>query len=70
MPDSHKRTLAKTLMWRLSGILLFMVLTWIATGDIMFGIELGVGYNIIRAVQYYITERLWARIRWGNLDRR
>ncbi|RLF22294.1 MAG: hypothetical protein DRN15_09510 [Thermoprotei archaeon] len=65
--ESHKRTLVKTLCWRISGILLSILLTWIMTGSLMLGAQLGIAYNIIRAIQYYITERAWNRIQWGRV---
>ncbi len=33
----------------------------------MLGAQLGIAYNIIRAIQYYITERAWNRIQWGRV---
>lgn len=65
--ETRLRTLARSFTWRLSGVLLAIVLTWYITGDMRTGIEVGVAYNVIRFAAQYIHDRWWARVEWGTL---
>lgn len=65
--ETRLRTLARSLTWRLSGVLIAVLLTWYLTGDVRTGIEVGVAYNVIRLATQYIHDRWWARVAWGRL---
>lgn len=65
--ETRLRTLARSLTWRLSGVVLAVLLTWYLTGDMRTGIEVGVAYNVIRFATQYIHDRWWARVAWGAL---
>ena len=39
--DSHKRTIVKTLTWRITASLTTFIIAWILTGDLLIGLSIG-----------------------------
>lgn len=65
--ETKLRTFARSLTWRISGVVLTVILAWYFTGDVRLGVELGVTYNLIRLSTHYFHDRAWARLPWGML---
>ena len=53
------RHIAKTVSWRLIGTLDTMVLSWVITGDLKAGMQIGLADVIIKMILYYLHERAW-----------
>jgi uncharacterized membrane protein len=69
-PDiSHKRHILKSITWRILGTVDTIVLSWIVTGSLTFGLSIGGLELISKMVLYYIHERLWYRSEFG-IDRK
>ena len=64
------RHLAKTFSWRLIGTLDTMVLSWIITGDLNAGMQIGLADVIIKMILYYLHERVWFKSSVSNPNRR
>lgn len=63
--DSKKRSLAKTIIWRLVATLnSFIILVTIPTS---IAIYLAIAMNITGFLIYYIYERIWNKIKWGKV---
>ena len=65
MHESPKRSLAKTITWRIIAV----VITWIALMFVMSTVEATIWTAIIHGVKtaaYYFHERFWDRINWGR----
>jgi len=56
---SKKRSLLKTISWRIIGTLDTMILSWIITGSWKFGLAIGGVEVITKMVLYYFHERAW-----------
>ena len=56
---SKKRSIVKTITWRIIGTLDTMVLSWIITGNWKWGIAIGGVELITKMVLYYFHERAW-----------
>ncbi|WP_179351479.1 DUF2061 domain-containing protein [Winogradskyella vidalii] len=54
-----KRHLAKTITWRLIGTLDTFLLSWLISGDMAVGAQIGVYELITKMVLYYVHERAW-----------
>jgi uncharacterized membrane protein len=65
--ETRLRTLMRALSWRVTGVLLAVFLTWLITGDLRTGLEVGLAYNVIRFGTQYLHDRWWAGIAWGTL---
>ena len=61
-----KRILLKTLTWRFIGTMDTILLSWIISGNIVFGLKIGVTEIFTKMVLYFFHERIWIRI---NLDK-
>ena len=60
--ESHLRSAAKGLTWRLIATGTIILLAWWKTGDVGFALELGAVEFIIKFALYYLHERAWAAV--------
>lgn len=66
--ETHKRSFAKAISWRLTGTVDTVVISWIVTGRIGVAVSIGLFELMTKTVIYYLHERAWHRIRWGLLN--
>ena len=62
--DTQKRTLAKTMTWRITASLTTFIIAWILTGDVLIGASIGSIEAIAKIFLYYFHERIWTNISW------
>jgi uncharacterized membrane protein len=68
MGDTRKRSLAKTIVWRLIGILILGGIAWAFTHSWTETTYITIAFHIIRTILYYYHERMWDRIEWGRYE--
>jgi uncharacterized membrane protein len=68
--NSHKRHLTKAVTWRLVGSLDTMILSWVITGNPIFGLKIGAIETLTKIVLYYFHERLWYNSSVNNANKR
>ena len=66
---SAKRSLAKTVSWRILGSIDTAVVSYFITGSLMFAGSIATAEVVTKMVLYYFHERAWAHIRWGTNPR-
>ncbi|MFT7616118.1 MAG: putative membrane protein [Candidatus Woesearchaeota archaeon] len=59
--ESRKRSLAKTISWRICATITTAALVFIFTGDIAIAIGIGSIEVVAKLVLYYAHERMWLR---------
>jgi uncharacterized membrane protein len=59
MSESHVRTIARTVSYRIAALLITAMWT---------GISDAVLIHIVLAVLHYAMERAWLKIKWGRLE--
>jgi len=59
MKDTIKRSILKTISWRIIATSIGMSLIYFYTKQIEFSIAFGVADVIVKAIAYYIHERIW-----------
>jgi len=64
--DSKKRSLVKSVVWRIIGVVLLAVIAFLITGNLKEMTIITVVFHAIRMVMYYFHERVWERITWGR----
>jgi len=64
--DLKKRTIAKTLTWRVTASLTTFIIAWILTGDFLIGVSIGSVEAITKVFLYYFHERIWNNISWAK----
>lgn len=62
--ESKRRSLAKTISWRVIGTLDTFILSWIITGSGHLAAAIGGTEVVTKMLLYYLHERVWNRIRW------
>ena len=67
MAETHKRTIARMISYRLTALLLTIPLTYLLTGDWTKAFEGSVILHLALTLDYYIHERIWLKIKWGKL---
>ena len=65
MEGTRKRSLIKSIVWRIICIVVSILITFLLTARWDLAVALGTLYNAITMVLYYFHERLWNRIKWG-----
>lgn len=63
--ETHARTLAKTVSWRLIAAVITGLLGGAVTGSAEVGVVLGLSDTLVKLVLYYLHERAWSRVRVG-----
>jgi uncharacterized membrane protein len=64
--DQKKRTLLKTMTWRVTASLTTFIIAWILTGDLFVGASIGSIEAIVKIFLYYYHERIWNNINWAK----
>ncbi|MFQ6020623.1 MAG: DUF2061 domain-containing protein [Candidatus Aenigmatarchaeota archaeon] len=67
MIETRKRSLVKTVVWRIICIIASIIVPYFLTGSLEISIKIGIVYNVIVMVLYYFHERIWDRTSWGRV---
>jgi len=65
--ETHKRSMMKSLTWRILGIVLLLIIAWFVTHDWKEMTIITIVFHSIRMVLYYVHERIWLRVKWGRI---
>lgn len=65
--ESHKRSIAKTVSWRIMATFITGAVTFLLTGRLDFAVTVGVADTLVKFFLYYFHERMWTRIRFGKV---
>jgi uncharacterized membrane protein len=63
---SPKRSLAKTVSWRVLGSIDTALVSYVVTGNLVFATSIASAEVITKMILYYLHERAWARVKWGT----
>ncbi|MEM5565938.1 DUF2061 domain-containing protein [Psychroserpens sp. AS72] len=64
--EKVKRTLVKTISWRVLGTVATIVISYAITGTLALAFSIGFIELISKLVLYYFHERTWNKIKWGR----
>ena len=64
--DSHYRSIAKALSWRVVATLITVFVALVITRDGTIALEIGLADTLIKLFAFYGHERLWNRLRFGR----
>ena len=64
--EHHKRSIAKSITWRLFSFMLTVVIIFVYTKNIKQALGVGAGIDLTKLVLYYGHERLWNRVHFGR----
>lgn len=63
---TRRRSIAKTISWRVLGSLDTMLLGYLFTSSVAIAGSIASAEVITKVVLYYLHERGWAHIKWGH----
>ena len=64
--DQPKRSIVKTISWRLTGSSATFLIAFLLTGNFAIAGVIGITQMISNTILYYVHERIWNKIRWGQ----
>lgn len=64
--ENPKRSVAKSISWRIIGTLDTIIISWIVTGALTVAFSIGVVELFTKMLLYFCHERVWNRIGWGK----
>jgi len=66
MASHVKRSVLKTITWRITASLDTFVIAWVITGDWKLGGSIAGIEVLTKMFFYYFHERIWNKIKWGK----
>jgi len=67
--ESHIRSIAKAVTWRLLGSVATFAIAWLVTRRLPQAAAVGLGDLVMKVGAYYVHERIWAHIGFGRVSR-
>lgn len=64
--EKIRRSIVKTISWRLVGTLDTIIISWIITGEITMALSIGSIELVSKMLLYFFHERAWNKIKWGK----
>jgi uncharacterized membrane protein len=64
--DAPRRSLVKTVSWRITGSSATFLIAYLMTGNLAVAGVIGGAQMITNTILYYVHERVWTRIQWGQ----
>jgi len=66
MSDAPRRSLVKTISWRLTGSGATFLISYLIAGDFAIAGTIALIQLISNTVLYFVHERIWNKIGWGR----
>ncbi len=64
--EKLKRSIAKTVSWRVIGTLDTVLISWLITGTLALAFSIGAIELVSKMALYFFHERAWNNIKWGK----
>ncbi len=64
--DSPRRSLVKTISWRITGSGATFLIAYLLTGNFAVAGVIGLTQMVTNTILYYVHERVWNKIVWGQ----
>ncbi|MAU17298.1 MAG: hypothetical protein CMH46_17365 [Muricauda sp.] len=64
--ESPKRSIVKSISWRIVGTLDTIIISWLVTGTLSLAFSIGLVELVTKMVLYFFHERIWNAIKWGK----
>jgi len=64
--DSHPRSIAKAISWRITGSVDTFLLSLIFTRSVSVAGSIALAEMVTKVLLYYLHERAWSAIRWNQ----
>ena len=68
--ESHKKSIVKSITWRICATSTTMGLVFFLSKDTALALSLGVLETVVKLMVYYGHERAWNKINWNNSSKK
>ena len=62
--ENVKRSIVKTISWRVVGTIDTIIISWFITGQIALALSIGTIELVTKMILYFFHERVWNIIKW------
>ncbi len=66
--DSRRRSITKTITWRITASLDTFLLSFLITGSFEIALAIGATEVLTKLLLYYFHERIWNTVNWGRTE--
>lgn len=66
MAETHRRSVAKAISWRVTGTIDTFLIIWLITGELVLASGIAGTEVMTKVFLFYLHERAWTRVRWGR----
>jgi uncharacterized membrane protein len=66
--ETNKRSIVKTITWRLTGSGATFVIAYLMIGNFAIAGAIGITQLISNTILYYVHERIWNKFNWGRTN--
>lgn len=66
MHDKHKRSIVKTLSWRVIATTTTILVVFLFTRELALSVGVGIVESSSKMIFYYFHERWWNQVSWGR----
>ncbi len=64
--ENIKRSIVKTISWRVVGTLATVIISYVITGTLALAFSIGGIELVSKMVLYFFHERVWNNLKWGK----
>ena len=68
MSDLNKRTVAKTISWRITGSASTFLISFLISGNFAVASSIALIQITANTILYFVHERIWNKIKWGQTN--
>ncbi len=66
--ESQKRSVVKSLTWRVIATVTTILIAYLLTGNILIATSIGAVEVVAKLLMYYLHDRIWNNVSWGVVD--
>ena len=67
--ESRKRTLIRTITYRIIVTIVLAVISLVYTGNAFQATAITIVYSILATLVHYVHDRIWFKVKWGKLTK-
>jgi len=68
LSDLNKRTVAKTISWRITGSASTFLISFLISGNFAVASSIALIQITANTILYFVHERIWNKIKWGQTN--
>jgi uncharacterized membrane protein len=66
--ETRRRSVAKSISWRIFAAIITACVVWAMTGQVEFAAKIGLIDTTVKLLIYFLHERVWNKINYGRVS--